>query len=51
MVLDNDRTALNAYLAGEREHELVASYYRRLGLGHLLQEWGSAERAMTAGWE
>ena len=45
MVLDNDGAALRAYLAGERQHELVASYYRRLGLGHLLREWGSVEVA------
>jgi hypothetical protein len=32
MHLDNDRKALSAYLAGDRDSEPVVSYFRRLGL-------------------
>ncbi len=32
MFLDDDARALRAYLAGDRESELVASYFRRAGL-------------------
>ena len=37
MVLDGNQDALSAYLAGERRSELIAGYYRRLGLGRLLK--------------
>jgi adenine-specific DNA methylase len=33
MFLDGDTKALRAYHAGDRENELVASYFRRAGLG------------------
>ena len=46
MVIDDDMPALKAYLAGERQCELVARYYRLVGLGHLLDEWGSSEQAV-----
>jgi hypothetical protein len=36
MLLDGNQDALSAYLAGERRSEPVAGYYRRLGLGRLL---------------
>jgi hypothetical protein len=36
MFLDGDPRALTAYLSGERQDEIVAGYYRRLGLGDLL---------------
>jgi hypothetical protein len=36
MFLDGDRKALAAYLAGARQDEIVAAYYRRLNLGDLL---------------
>jgi hypothetical protein len=36
MLLDGNCDALNVYLLGKRQHELVASYYCRLKLGHLL---------------
>jgi hypothetical protein len=45
MVIDGDELALKAYLAGERQSEPVASYYRKVGLGHLLQEWALEEQA------
>jgi hypothetical protein len=32
MHLDNDRNALKAYLAGDRESETVTGYFRRFGL-------------------
>jgi hypothetical protein len=32
MFLDDDARALRAYLAGDRESELVVSYFRRAGL-------------------
>ncbi|MGJ0454170.1 MAG: hypothetical protein ACR65T_13225 [Methylocystis sp.] len=32
MFLDDDARALRAYLAGDRESELVISYFRRAGL-------------------
>lgn len=32
MFLDDDARALRAYLAGDRESELVMSYFRRAGL-------------------
>jgi hypothetical protein len=32
MLLDGDRKALKAYLAGERSSDLVRSYFDRLGL-------------------
>jgi hypothetical protein len=46
MVIDNDRQALKAYLAGERQCELVARHYSLLGLGHLLQAWALEEQAV-----
>lgn len=36
MLLDGDRQALTAYLAGIRAAEPVAGYFRRLGLGAVL---------------
>jgi hypothetical protein len=36
MLLDGANGALGMYLRGERQHESVATYYRTLGLGHLL---------------
>ncbi len=37
MLLDDDARALRAYLAGDREGELVMSYFRRAGLCQLQQ--------------
>ena|SRR5258708_33000888 len=37
MFLDGNTPALNAYLAGQRQCQLVAPYYHRAGLGHLLE--------------
>lgn len=33
MFLDDDKATLRAYLAGDRESELVLSYFRRAGIG------------------
>lgn len=33
MFLDGDTSALRAYLKGDRESELVISYFRRAGMG------------------
>jgi hypothetical protein len=37
MFLDDDRKAIRAYLAGDRESELVTPYFRRAGLCQLQQ--------------
>lgn len=37
MFLDDDSAALRAYLAGDRESELVRAYFRRAGIGSLQQ--------------
>jgi acetyl esterase/lipase len=39
MFLDDDRHALEAYLAGGRTHAAVAPYFNRLGLDGLLRDW------------
>jgi hypothetical protein len=38
MLLDGDDAALRAYLDGDRKTDLVARYYRRLGLEGALEE-------------
>lgn len=42
MLLDGDDDALNSYLNGDRATELVARYYRRLGLQVVLDEMNAA---------
>lgn len=37
MVLDRDWPALSAYLKGARREEIVACYFRRVGLDQLLE--------------
>lgn len=46
MFLDDDARALRAYLAGDRESELVASYFRRAGIR--LDATNSAETTNAA---
>ena len=42
MHLDGHREALSAYLRGDRSGPIVASYFRHLGLGALLNEFQAA---------
>ena len=50
MFLDGNRRALDAYLSGHRQCDLVAQYYRRAGLADLLElpefkagAWGGSQ--------
>jgi hypothetical protein len=47
MLLNDDRAALKAYFAGDRESPHVVTYYENLGLGDLPREW-SKKSAMSA---